>query len=71
MGVREQIVGRMATRPIIHAQRDGAVRNASWTRTSTGADDPIGQARGSAFLHDVPMIRVGTIRLGTAFCLAR
>jgi hypothetical protein len=29
------------------------------------AHDPIGQTRGSAFLHDVPMIR-----LGTAFCLA-
>jgi hypothetical protein len=29
------------------------------------AGDPIGQARSSAFLHDVPMIR-----LGTAFCLA-
>jgi hypothetical protein len=62
MGVRE---------PIIHARRERAARIASWTRTSTGADDPIGQARGSAFLHDVPMIRVGTIRLGTAFCLAR
>ena len=37
---------------------------------STAADDPIGQARGPALLHDVPMIRLGTIRLGTAFCIA-
>ena len=35
----------------------------------TAADDPIGQARGSAWLNHVPMIRLGTIRLGTAFCL--
>src|SRR5262249_51752155 len=33
--------------------------------SSTAADDPIGQARGSAFLQDVP--RTG---VGPAFCLA-